>query len=265
MREYGKVYSQFWSSEDIRALSDDGRMLALYLLTCQHGTIAGVFPLPDGYVCEDIAWTQERVSKGFAELLAKGFARRCPVTNWVWISKHLEWNKPENPNQWKAARKFADRVPERCVWRADFMEAFAIASGAKEPLANPSRTVTETLREPVSVTVSVTEGLTLSETPPSQKASRKRKPAATPLPDDFALSPDLREYATAQLPDGDVDALFAKFADQARAKGWTYADWRAAFQTYCRNARKDSGHWSAGQYPRRSLSTGTIHAGVNFS
>lgn len=97
------------------------------------------------------------------------------------------------------------------------------------------------------------------------KTPRPRKPQATPLPDDFALSPDLREYATAQLPDSDADALFAKFADQARAKGWTYADWRAAFQTYCRNARKDSGHWSAGQYPRRSLSTGTIHAGVNFS
>ncbi|MBB3213441.1 hypothetical protein FHW67_002733 [Herbaspirillum sp. Sphag1AN] len=33
MRDYGKVYTAFWSSEDIRDLSEDGRMLALYLMT----------------------------------------------------------------------------------------------------------------------------------------------------------------------------------------------------------------------------------------
>jgi hypothetical protein len=47
MRDYGKVYSTFWSSDTTSPLSDDGKLLALYLMTCGHSTIAGVFRLPD--------------------------------------------------------------------------------------------------------------------------------------------------------------------------------------------------------------------------
>ena len=94
--------TSFWSSSDMRSLSEDARALALYLLTCPHGTIAGVFRLPDGYACEDLQWCSERVSEGFSELFAKGFANRCETTKWVWIRKHFEWNSPENPNQKKS-------------------------------------------------------------------------------------------------------------------------------------------------------------------
>lgn len=94
------------------------------------------------------------------------------------------------------------------------------------------------------------------------KPPRTAKAAKTRLPDDFCLTPALTEYAKGQLPDSDPAALMAKFCEQARAKGWEYVDWRAAFQTYCRNARADSGHFSAGQYPRRASGANGIHAGV---
>lgn len=102
-------------------MSDDAKMLALYLMTCPHSTIAGVFRLPDGYVAEDLGWDSTRVAEGFAELLSKGFANRCGTTKWVWICKHLEWNKPENPNQRKSAQKIAVSVPDECGWKPDFM------------------------------------------------------------------------------------------------------------------------------------------------
>ncbi|WP_269497793.1 hypothetical protein [Castellaniella sp. S9] len=121
MRDYGKIHTSFWSSKTIGMLSDDGKMLALYLLTSPHSTISGVFRLPDGYVCEDMGWSSERVSKGFDELLGKGFANRCETTKWVYICKHFEWNKPENPNQRKAAKKIALSVPDECGWKPIFM------------------------------------------------------------------------------------------------------------------------------------------------
>ncbi|WP_064746789.1 hypothetical protein [Lysobacter antibioticus] len=121
MSLYGKVYAKFWESEDMRALSDDGRMLALYLLTCKHRTIAGCFRLPDGYASEDLQWGFERVSKGFCELSEKGFATRCDVTNWVWIRRYLEQNPLENPNQRKAAAKLVLTIPSRCTWGAEFL------------------------------------------------------------------------------------------------------------------------------------------------
>lgn len=76
MRDYGKVNSSFWTSESIRSLSDDGRMLSLYLLTSPHANMTGCFRLPDGYVCEDLQWDKNRVSEGFEELSRNGFAIR---------------------------------------------------------------------------------------------------------------------------------------------------------------------------------------------
>ena len=43
----------------MRRVSDDARLLALYLLTGQHTNMIGCFRLPDGYVSEDLAWTPE--------------------------------------------------------------------------------------------------------------------------------------------------------------------------------------------------------------
>lgn len=245
MREYGKVFSQFWSSDDARSMSEDARTLALYLMTCQHGTTTGVFPLPDGYVCEDIQWSPERVSKGFDELFRKGFATRCEATKWVWIVKHLEWNRPENPNQWKSARKFAERVPDKCKWRKDFLIAFSFAeTGGKAPALEPSGNSSETLSKPETETETETEG----------KKRNPSKPRKTRLPADLSLDDSLTQYVTTALPDADPRLLFDQFASQAKAKGWEYVDWRSAFQTYARNAKPGSGHFSAGVYPRRSSS-----------
>jgi hypothetical protein len=142
MRDYGKVHTSFWSSANIRALTDDGRLLATYLMTSPHSTIAGVFRLPDGYVCEDMNWTPERVQQAFSELLANGFANRCGTTKWVWVIKHLDWNPPENPNQRKSALKISQSIPQECGWKREFMRVCGPLLGA-EHLAesNPSPTV----------------------------------------------------------------------------------------------------------------------------
>jgi hypothetical protein len=142
MRDYGKVYSTFWSSETTSTMSTDSKLLALYLMTCSHATIAGVFRLPDGYVAEDLNWTSDRVAEGFVELFDKGFADRCATTKWVWVRKHLEWNKPETPTQRKSAAKIALSVPDSCAWKQAFMRDCAEVL-AIEPLksSNPSETL----------------------------------------------------------------------------------------------------------------------------
>lgn len=170
MRDYGKVHTSFWTSETTRGMSEDARSLAMYLLTSPHGTIAGVFRLPDGYVCEDIQWEGERVKKGFDELLAKGFANRCETTKWVWIAKHFEWNKPENPNQTKSAVKIALSIPNECAWKQDYIRDCAEILGIiVEPLPNPSETVTQpvtvTVTEAVSGTVTGVENLPAAKQP----------------------------------------------------------------------------------------------------
>lgn len=170
MRDHGRIYCAFWSSNDVQAMSDDAKLLAAYLLSCQHGTIAGVFRLPDGYACEDLRWTAERVSKGFRELESNGFANRCETTKWVWVRKYLEWNKPENPNQWKAVDKVVSMVPPGCAWLGDSSWKASPAIPIPEPeKTNPSGTVTEPYRNQDQDQEKDSRDVELPSTEPAEK------------------------------------------------------------------------------------------------
>lgn len=115
MRDYGRVYSSFWQSPETRALTEDGRTLALYLLTSPHANLIGCFRLPDAYAADDLQWSFGRVSEGFRELSEKGFLTRDAGTQWVFIHKYLKWNSFENANVAKAAAKAFDQAPSSIV------------------------------------------------------------------------------------------------------------------------------------------------------
>jgi hypothetical protein len=239
MRDYGKVYTSFWSSQNIQDLSDDGKVLALYLMTCQHNTISGVFRLPDGYAAEDLKWSSERVSKGFTELLANGFANRCETTKWVWVIKHFEWNAPENPNQVKAAKKCAQSIPDECAWKPEFMRLWGEYLGFSEaeinkPLSNPSGT----LSKPGAVTGAV--AVAGKEIPPNPPKGGK-KPSVVfrifldtckansekPIPEDDKVF----EYADeVGIPLDFLRICWHEFAERYSQADKKYKDWRAVFR-----------------------------------
>jgi hypothetical protein len=109
-------------------MSDDAKMLAIYLLTGPHTNLIGCFRIPDGYVIADLGWSSQRVSKGFDELFQKGFATLDKPQNWVLVHKFLKWNQIENPNQAKSAAKLFSQVPDtthlKCLL-AKALEQFA--------------------------------------------------------------------------------------------------------------------------------------------
>lgn len=181
MRDYGKVYTAFWTSEDSRSMSEDGRTLALYLLTCTHGNMLGCFRLTNAYAADDLMWEIERVSKGFDELLAKGFAYRCNRTFWVTIQHYLKWNQFENPNVGIAAGKLFDSLAAPTLCKALLANALREYSPkfpskklddfeAKiEPFANPFVLSTETVVGAVVVARAVTEAATTANPHVEQK------------------------------------------------------------------------------------------------
>lgn len=219
MRDYGKVHTSFWTSSNIRAMSEDGRALALYLLTCPHGTIAGVFRLPDGYACEDLQWSSERVSEGFAELLNNGFANRCETTKWVFICKHFQWNPPENPNQKKAAIKCASMVPDECCWKSLYISV-----------------LNDFLGEDLAVSITVTEGFqkgSLTSSSNSSSNSKQEPPIAPQGGQSVGNDADASENQK-HRQSAEKKVTFSKWIDEVRANGekavsdyapvWKYAD-----------------------------------------
>jgi hypothetical protein len=114
-REYGKIHASFWTSGTIRALSEDGRTLAAYLLTSPHTNMLGCFRLPVAYACDDLRWPVERFEIAFNNLAEHGFATIDSSSSWVVILKFLKWNAFENPNVGKAAAKIFAQIPDDCM------------------------------------------------------------------------------------------------------------------------------------------------------
>ncbi|HEY4437652.1 MAG TPA: hypothetical protein VGN40_15995 [Lelliottia sp.] len=133
MRDYGKVHTSFWISDGMRQVSDDARLLALYLLTGQHTNMIGCFRLPDGYVSEDLGWPFERVSKGFDDLSLNGFATRDSTSKWVLIRNFMTWNSIENPNQGISALRLFSQVPDNTSLKPELARILAGAIAHIEP------------------------------------------------------------------------------------------------------------------------------------
>ena len=112
MREYGQVQVSFWSNPDNVGLSDQGKLLAVYLLTGPHSNGLGCYRLPDGYVVADLGWNEKTVSKGFQELFRIGFCERCETTKYVLIPNFLKWNPVANQNVAKARESEFNRIPK---------------------------------------------------------------------------------------------------------------------------------------------------------
>lgn len=111
MRDYGQVQCAWWGHPDMIGLSDDARILFLYLLTGPHSNGLGAYKLPYGYVSSDLGKGIETVSKAFLELTTKGIAYHCESSFYVWIPKYLRWNPVSNAKVAKARVKEFENIP----------------------------------------------------------------------------------------------------------------------------------------------------------
>jgi len=256
MRDYGKVYTAFWTSEDARSLSEDGRILALYLLTCPHGNMIGCFRLTNAYAADDLMWPIERVSKGFGELFRKGYAYRCERSFWVVINRYLKWNQFENPNVGKAAGKLFEVITPPHDVKALLVKALRefATTFPKEilekfetlsiPFRNPSVLSPETV-----VVVGAVVGV--GNDTPTAAPKKPRTPAKTSLPNDFRISDRVRAWAT-EKGYTNLDRHLENFISACRAKGYQYVDWDESFMGAIRN------NWAKIEAPRLAAVAGYV-------
>lgn len=115
---YYRVSPKIW----LEPWSDDARTVALYLLTCRHRTIEGLYLLPIGYAAADLEWYPERLAEPFAQLSTAGFLSYDENARVVFIRKALKYQAPANPNMDKAAARRLALLPETALF-VDLLEA----------------------------------------------------------------------------------------------------------------------------------------------
>lgn len=173
---YSKIDSLFWLDSKNKSLSDEEKLLFLYLLTCPHRNILGYFYLPISYAAADLKWSSERVSKGLDKLFRKGYVTLDESSEMILIRNFLKYNTFENPNQVKGAVQCLKSLPCSaldatflellktsealfCQGKSDYLlnQYDALIKAVEERVSKGFAKGFERVSKPVTVTVTVTE------------------------------------------------------------------------------------------------------------
>lgn len=140
------AYHRVWSSVWTEPWTEDGRLLALYLLTCDHRTTEGLYRLPKAYMLADLGWTADRLQPAFLELVETGFAEYDDDAHVVLLLGALKRQQPANPNAATAAVRAIENLPETVL----LPRFYALANTYSERLAERLRErFGQRLREPL--------------------------------------------------------------------------------------------------------------------
>jgi hypothetical protein len=177
----------------------------LYLLTCPHGNMVGVFVLKSGYVQEDLEWTSQRFNKAFNELTSnpttngcKGLVEYDEKTKVIWIKNFLEHNPLINPNQVTSAIKKIEGIP--------YSELFEHVKLFVESLG---KSLYERLGKRFAKPVTVTVAVTVSEELPVQDAPSVTEPVFITIPlkdnSDFKITDKILQEFKDSFPNQDIE------------------------------------------------------------
>jgi hypothetical protein len=108
---YNTVDVSFWDDEKVRSWTDDGRTLAIYLLTCSHRTAEGFYRLPATVALDDLKWQRDRWDAAVAELAETDFADYDAGPRLVLVRKGLKYHAPiHGPKSIKGALNVLDKA-----------------------------------------------------------------------------------------------------------------------------------------------------------
>lgn len=245
MRDYGVVSPKFWTGSTGKALRGDAeaQVLALYLMTCPHASMIGVYHCPVLYMAHETGLSMEGASKALQRLSDGGFCAYDEGSETVFVYRMASFQiademKPGD-NRIKAVVKALRNVPvDRFV--AGFLERYGDAFGlwehfeSMEGLGSPF----EPPSKPRTGTGTGTE----------QDKGRPKRPPITfrrwiadlgdepPIPENDPIHDYAEEVG---IPAGFLAMAWDWFDEtygEGRYRSKRYADWRAVF----RNAVRDN-------------------------
>jgi len=88
MRDYAKISPSFWTGETgrrLRGLGPECQLLALYLITCHHATMLGLYYLPRAYIMADTGLSIEGATEALQSLSEAGFCSYDAPSEWVFV------------------------------------------------------------------------------------------------------------------------------------------------------------------------------------
>lgn len=94
MRDYSKISPKFWigkTGKKLRSSGMEAQLVSLYLMTCPHANMLGLFYCPISYVAHETGLTLEGATKGLASSIEAGFCEYDEASEIVWVIEMAEY------------------------------------------------------------------------------------------------------------------------------------------------------------------------------
>jgi uncharacterized phage protein (TIGR02220 family) len=118
MREFAKVSPQFWIGEtgkQIKSLGIETQLIALYLLTCPHANMIGVYYLPVTFISHETGIPSEGALKALHSLSEVSFCTYNKATEYVWVHEMAYYQAggqlKQNDNRVKGINDVFENLP----------------------------------------------------------------------------------------------------------------------------------------------------------
>jgi hypothetical protein len=144
LRDYSKVSPKFWignTGKKIRACGYEAQIMAMYLLTCHHANMLGLYYLPKTYICNDTGIPMEGACKALKSLSEVGFCSYDEATEMVWVHEMAAYQIGDqlssNDKRCAGVQNEYNGLPENRHLQA-FFERYADAYHLKAPRGTSS-------------------------------------------------------------------------------------------------------------------------------
>lgn len=150
MGRYRKVDPKIWNDAKFRDMTDNGKLVFLFILTHPHMTSLGAMRASVEGLAAELGWTLKAFREAFREACFRSLILHDEKACFVGLPNFLKYNPPESANVVKSWRDQWDQIPE-CESKVQlyhrvkaFLEAFnedfleAYFSRIKAPDARPS-------------------------------------------------------------------------------------------------------------------------------
>lgn len=120
MRDFGIIPVSFWQEAPTKALSNEAKLVLVYLLAGPHASMSGVVHLPLEYIATDLDWTVLEVEAAMDELISSDMVMRCYLTNFLAPTVHLRVHGPCTLKVTREVCRQTRRLPSNCTIKAPF-------------------------------------------------------------------------------------------------------------------------------------------------
>ena len=241
-RDYAKVASSFWTGKTGRALRGDpsAQIVGMYLITCQHANMIGVFNCPPMFVAHETGLPVSEVLKAINRLSQLNFCEYDASEELIWVREMAKYQICDQlqPNDKRVPfihKEFA-KIPE-CRIKKEFHRRYQPAYFIPDyqPEVTPSGPDPQEVVPETSPFEAPSKPLPCPfEAPSKPKAGTEAKavtntPPTPPRGGEADFDPSVSRPRAVDVPDPAFEAMKALYPQREGGQNWRQAfrAWRS--------------------------------------